>query len=402
MRCAGIVLALLGGGVLAAQAMDPQTANGVAFMQQEPSQPLRLLPPKRWAAYTALQAAVLAHPELLEPRAPGEMALMGLALRPDGSIAASELRWIEQGRPPAPSRFRISQEWEGLLPEEADAPSSASWARGAPAGAGRQLGTALRLYFSRVPANFDAQRSAARVKKIVSRYNRELLFTGDDTYSRLTVLLDADGGLLNQHVDRVERDQIAATPTGAREVQAMASEVARRLNIDVAKIGRLGTTAVRDGALRYLVVYAWRRGHDERGAHVLDPLSAGPRIDAEAARKLLDRHFPGVGGEVAGTPTVVLTADGEVLRIGYAPLKSGGLTQAALGGPLLADLRAEDLWLQGAQGGSESRQALFIWQADADAAFVAAQPPATTSIQQGAPVLGSRVLILRVLEGETP
>lgn len=182
----------------------------------------------------------------------------------------------------------------------------------------------------------------------------------------------------------------------------MASEVARRLNIDVAKIGRLGTTAVRDGALRYLVVYAWRRGHDERGAHVLDPLSAGPRIDAEAARKLLDRHFPGVGGEVAGTPTVVLTADGEVLRTGYAPLKSGGLTQAALGGPLLADLRAEDLWLQGAQGGSASRQALFIWQADADAAFVAAQPPATTSIQQGAPVLGSRVLILRVLEGESP
>lgn len=402
MRYAGLVLAVLGGGVLAAQTLDPQPASSVASMQEEQSQPLRLLPPKRWMAYTALQAAVLAHPELLETHAPGEMALMGLALRPDGSVAASELRWIQQGPAPAPSRLRSWQEWEGLLPDEADVPSSASWARGAPAGAGGQLGTALRLYFSQVPANFDLQRSAARVRKIVSRYNRDLLFTGDNTYSRLTVLLDADGGLLNQHVDRVAREQIAGTPTDAGEVQAMASEVARRLNIDVAKIGRLGTTAVRDGASRYLVVYAWRRGLDERAAHVLDPLSAGPRIDTEAARKLLDRHFPSVGGDAAGTPTVVLTADGEVLRSGYAPLKSGGLTQAALDGPLLADLRAEDLWLQSLQGGGASRQALFIWQADANAAFVAAQPQALALIQQGVPALGSRVLILRVLEGATP
>jgi hypothetical protein len=45
---------------------------------------------------------------------------------------------------------------------------------------------------------------------------------------------------------------------------------------------------------------------------------------------------------------------------------------------------------------------LFIWQADADAAHVAAQPQAPALMQQGVPVLGSRVQILRVLEGATP
>lgn len=400
MRYAGIVLAVLGGGTLGAQAVDPQPEVREASRAEQTGSSLRLLPPRRWIAYTALQAAILTHPELLEPHVPGEMALVGLALRPDGSVAASELRWIPEGNP-VPARFPPRPESEGLLPEEGDAPSSASWVRGARAGTGQQLGVALRLYFTRVPGNFDVRRSASRVRSIVSRYNRDLLFTGDNTYSRLTVLLDADGRLLNQHVDRVARDRIAGAPTDRRQVQAMASQVAQRLGIDVAQIGLLGTTAVRDGAARYLVDYAWQRGRDEQAPHVLAPLASGPRIDAAVARKLLDRHFPASGGsDAAGTPTVVLTADGEVLRTGLAPLKSGGLTQAALRGPLLADLRVEDLWLQRFEdAGGGSSQALFIWQANADAAFVAAQPQAATSIQQGVPVLGSRIQILRVLEG---
>jgi hypothetical protein len=400
MRCAGIILALLGSGTLGAQAADPQPPAGnlAAQMQEGRSSP-RLLPPKRWMAHTALEAAIAAHPELLEPRPPGDVALVGLALRPDGSVGASALRWIPQGDP-VTSRL-ATPEWKGLLPEEAGTPSRASWSRGANAGPGRQLGAALRLYFSRVPAKFESRRSAARVRSIVGKYNRDLLFTGDNTYSRLTVLLDADGGLLNQYVDRVARDQIAGAPTDASQIEAMAAQVARRLRIDVAQIGLLGKTAVSDGGLRYLVEYAWRRAEGERAPYVLDEPSPAPRIDAAAAKEVLDRYFPaGARGDEAGTPTVVLTAGGEVLRTGFAPLKAGGLTQAALRGPLLADLRAEDLWLQTFEStGDASRQALFIWQAGADAGFVAAQPEASTVVSQGVPVLGSRIQILRVLEG---
>src|SRR5690606_3849434 len=74
------------------------------------------------------------------------------------------------------------------------------WERGAPTPQGRRLAIALNLHHTRVPADFDATRSAARVRGIVRRHHGDLLYTGDNTRNRLTVLLDADGRLLNRHV----------------------------------------------------------------------------------------------------------------------------------------------------------------------------------------------------------
>ena len=45
MRYAVIILAVLGGGALSAQIMDPEPASADASLREELQEPLRLLPP---------------------------------------------------------------------------------------------------------------------------------------------------------------------------------------------------------------------------------------------------------------------------------------------------------------------------------------------------------------------
>ncbi len=355
---------------------------------------LPLLPPRRRAEQQALRAAVAAHPELLRPEPAGmHAAAVALALYPDGRMAASNLRFAEPPMSPggllvaASPQRRAMLEWlQSLLPGDGEAPATAEWARGTAVGNGR-LGADVTLYFARVPDNFDPRRSDARVRSIVSRLHRDLLFTGDDTRNRLTVLLDGDGALIARHIDRIPRVQ--ATQAGPQvPVAQRAQALASRLQVDMAQIGLMGRTRVQDGGELYVVEYAWQREAGGSAPQVLQPLPPAEAIDSAVAQALVARHFPaastpstaaGSAGSVA--PAIVLSMDGEVLRTGSVPLVNGGLPVAALQQPLLQQLRIADVLVQALPGtGGRMRDALFVWYAG--------EPPTGPAPEAAAPADG--------------
>lgn len=362
--CLAAVVAMLGWNpcIDAATAAEQPMTSGAAAQAQ--SRSLRLLSPTRHAGQQALHAAVAAHPALLEPGAVTPATQVALALYPDGRVAASSLR-IDTRRPPLTPQ--AIEEWiRSVLPPGSDAWSMSAWPRGTVIGEAR-LATDLTLYFGRVPANFDANRSDARVRRLVSRYHRDLLYTGDDTRHRLTVLLDAEGNLLARHVDRIARSSLAQ-PATAVPVGAWAGEVAARLQVDAAQIGLMGTTTVQDGGELYVVVYAWQRRPGEPGPQVLEPLPPRIPLDPVTAQALVDQHFPAAaaGGKPAGeTPAIVLSMDGEVIRTGSVTLKHGGLTAASLQQPALKGLRIAELLVHPVRDADgRQRDALFVWQSD--------------------------------------
>lgn len=366
-----ILLALLCGAPAHAASPGDVRPDAVPSPSAATLQPL--LPPRRHAQQQALRAAVAAHPELLRPE-PGVAAeaVVALALYPDGRLAASNLRFA---RPPlspagllqaASPQQRAMREWlQSLLPAGGDAPATAGWARGTPVGGG-QLAVDVTLFFARVPGNFDPDKSDARVRSIVSRLHRDLLFTGDDTRHRLTVLLDGDA-LVARHIDRIPRAQ--ATQAGPQvPVAQRARTLASRLQVDVAQIGLMGRTHVQDGAELYVVEYAWQREAGESAPQVLQPLPPAEPIDRAVAQALVARHFPAASpapaeaDAAAPVPAIVLSMDGAVLRTGNVPLVNGGLAAAALQQPVLQQLRIADVLVQAVPGaGGTTRNALFVW-----------------------------------------
>lgn len=371
MAVAGVALLCSAHVHAAGPVADAPAASQAPAATAGLEQSLRLLLPKRWAEENALHAAVALYPQLLQQEGALDGATVALAFHPDGRVAASEIRAASPPPPGAPvlvraaaSPAQATQRWvQALLPSEAERHSVAMRSRGTTV-AGARLTTDVTVYFTRVPANFDAVHSAARVRQIVGPYHRDLLFTGDDTRHRLTVLLNEDGSLLNRHVDRIDRASITV-PFESKPAGAWARELAARLRIDVAQIGLMGTTAVQDGAELYLVEYAWRRRPGETGPQVLEPLPPRTMLDTGTARSLLERHFPDAidNDDSAGTPAFVLSLDGEVLRTGRVPVKNGGLTSASLNDPLLAGLRIEDLVLHSVDApAGRARKALFVWQ----------------------------------------
>lgn len=347
-----------------------------------PAQSLRLLPPARWAEENALLAAISLYPQLLQQQPPLEVATVALAFHPDGRVATSEIRLASPPPTPAAGEVRVGpaarQGWvEALLPAEGERPSVATRRRGAMV-AGARLAADVTVYFTRVPENFNAARSAARVRRIVAPIHRDLLFTGDDTRHRLTVLLNDDGSLLQRRVDRIARTSVAES-SGARSAEDQAAELAARLEIEVTQIGLVGSTLMQNGAELYVIDYAWRRRAGELGPQLLKPLPPATLLDTATAQALLELHFPDAN-ESAGTPAFMLSMDGELIRTGRVPLQDGGLTHASLQAPLLAGQRVEALLLHPVGVADRARNALFVWQAtgaaEPPAQQIAAQPPA--------------------------
>lgn len=386
--CISLALLWSGGSGAAAVAQQAPAADRINVTSASSTAPL--LSPAQWRRQQLLRATVAHYPQLLDGHANASVAEVGLALRPDGSIALGEIGFAGS----APGVVNLSG--QGLIVMQAivgvlrDTSGTdvlmESWEAGAPTPQGRPLAINLNLYHTRVPADFDAGRSATRVRGIVRRHHTDLLYTGDNTRNRLTVLLDEDGSLLNRHVDRVEWAYDPPAPVGATEVMARARELAQRLRIDVTQVGLLGHTVVREGGEWYHVAYAWQRRPGESEPQAMQPLPPlPPQLDLAAAEAIVRQHFAAAASpaEASKTPAVVLSAAGEVLRTGYVPMQNGGLTRQGLQDPLLAGARVQDVLLHPVgQGSGAARPVLFVWEA--------AREPDARSVPAVVPVQGVR------------
>lgn len=393
--CLGLALVCAGGwggAAIAQESPATATVNPAASGGEA-----RLLSPAQWRRQQLLRVAVERYPQLLDGHPNASVAVLALALRPDGSIAVGEIGFagspesivnlpdilvnlqgqgpvVLQGLNPA-NAARVSSLQQSMTAVLEDAGGTAvqmeGWARGAATPQGRPLAIDLSLYHTRVPADFDAGRSATRVRGIVRRHHTDLLYTGDNTRNRLTVLLDAQGGLLNRHVDRVAWAHDPPTSASAAGVMAQARELALRLGVDVSQVGLLGNTVVREGGEWYHVAYAWQRQPGESGPHMLQAPPPAPQLDLAAAEAIVRQHLPAsaAGSVPAGrTAAVVLSATGEVLRAGYVPMQNGGLARQALEEPLLAGMRVQEVLLHPVgQGSGGTRTVLFVWEAAAPA-----------------------------------
>ncbi len=146
----------------------------------------------------------------------------------------------------------------------------------------------------------------------------------------------------------------------------LAASIADRLGMDPAQIGLVGFTTLEEGSLvqvldatgtpqpddrrrMLLVYYAWpRRSTDNGPALGQGAVASGLSMpDLAAALVIVERLIPDVftlKEPSAGSPTVVFTAKGEVIRAGRVKFKNGGGMDSILQEQLVPGVHTSSFW----------------------------------------------------------
>jgi len=286
----------------------------------------------------ALQKAAEQHPELVEGPDLDDMSFaVGVAMREDGVLLSTAVKLAPRGNP-----GEAMSEVERTLPKDGGGMSHTSRAQHYLLLDGRTLRASTSLVVSIMPLNYDVTRSNVRVLQILGdQYADQLMPASSPDLKRLTVFLSEDGSITHAKVDNYfsptesHKMLIGGDPNDAI---FLAQKIADRLGIDITEMGVVGATSLERGStalipdgnggwkpdpsLRRLpVYYAWARRASDAGPTFMQSGSTSNRstLDVSAALRIVERMIPDaftVKDTAAGEPTVVLTANGEVIAAG--------------------------------------------------------------------------------------
>jgi hypothetical protein len=287
-----------------------------------------------------LQKAIERHPEIVLGSDTNDTFVVSITLLPDGGVHSSAARLVP--------REKIADTISELArtTPEATGYASANRKKGTTLPDGRILRANLHLEIVTLPPGYDDPRSYARVREVLRGKYTDQMQPATRVMSRLTVFLSENGTIERESLEnpRTEdvRAQAASEPSNA---QQLAEQIATQLAMDVDQIGLVGTTLLEEGSLSVvvrddgtmrtndtrrllLVRYAWPRSAGELAPTWSRPRGTNPitNIDLGAALKIVEHHIPdafAVTDSSAGTPTVILTAKGEVIRAGRVTVKAG-------------------------------------------------------------------------------
>lgn len=347
--------------------MPPALAQAAAAAAAQPDP--RLLPPRQGPADRTLREAIERFPALLDDSTVASRVL-AVVVRADGGIMDARLM-------PAPGQREMAmahnelQQWLPIA--DGDGLARTVFRRGESVDGSRPLVTDLTVLSTRLPADFNPERSTRRAVNLM-REQRQNLFlpAAGGNINRIAVLLAPDGTVLKEHVHLLNRSDVRPSPRDANHQQTHAARVAEGLEISVDEIGVTGAGTATLGDRSLFVVYAWKRGPMESGPRLYGtppgPLSADPG----RALLLVQRHLPDAFAAEAsktGMPTLLLSSQGEVVRSGRVALSNGGLTSTALQSPVLAGAHIGQVLTQTLVDSSGSRaDVLLVWESDSTAA----------------------------------
>jgi hypothetical protein len=324
----------------------------IAAASEKPLAPLPLVPAPVYdhtrnqvPSNLALQKLVERHPELVEGPPTGEVFYAAIALYEDGRVYTSTVR----PAPPTIESRDISAEVNRSVPKDGGNQLNTTFRKDTKLADGRALRADVRARIVSMGDAYDTTRSSLRVLQAMGDKYRDLMLPGaGGIMNRLTLFMTDDGRIEREHVERV------GPPTGrtlmgsdANDITFLAESIAKPLGLDVAQIGLMGTTELEEGSLVMLVdasgnsrpddqrrllmvTYAWPRRAGETGPRwgqrMFSSQPQQPTVDPAAALAIVEREIPDafrVKDPAAGTPTVILTAKGELIKTGRVQMRPG-------------------------------------------------------------------------------
>lgn len=307
---------------------------------------LRLLPPAFRASPSALdiraqvpKIPVLVrerHPEVFEKATAGTYVVF-LLIDPEGRVQRSSATEVEPGR--------VDNTMLTLLAPMVGANVvTVSFQRDHPLPDGSSTRNNAVIAAATAPAGFDESRAVSRVHDAVRRSHSDLLLPGDGpVLNRFTVLMNEDGSIQRHMLEQSLREDLRRAPMeDAQFAERMAARIGNVLSVNPAGLGVVGFTYVVDtntppaqspGQMvmprMVLVQYAWPRKPGETGPSA--PMTATAQqatrsIDERTALRLAEHYFPDAFTNTApeaGTPTIALSPQGEVIAAGRVQYGSG-------------------------------------------------------------------------------
>lgn len=305
-------------------------------------------------------AVIARYPELTSGPDRQDSATVDLVMRADGSIESSELSRNAPGSPrfTGPPRTQPSPgSLQGLT----------SMMAGSVARNGERLrSTVVVRYTALGPpvAGNDTARAPQRVQDAVRGALPELLLPLDQAqFNRITVFMTEEGRVARHYVESQSREGMR--PYGDIDPQSFAA-VWAPLGLRPDELGTMGITTVMQMPASMASVSDPRMEESPKGAQVRyawprrpgEPIGGIPQSDVaaeHAARvtfthtdvaRVLEQRLPGAmtqsGVAPEGTPWLVMSRDGEVLRSGYIPPPTGNVIGVSLLQPLVPELRLKE------------------------------------------------------------
>jgi hypothetical protein len=272
-----------------------------------------------------LRKAVELYPDLVQGPETNDYFVVTLALRTDGTVLSKYMQLA--------TRETLQEVRNGFmrsLVNDMGSATSAGMLKGKRLPDGRTLRANLAIQFSIVPAEFNMAQSEKRVKEVVLANRAHLMLPpGRDGMNILTVYLAEDGTILRENVERIGIQELLKKETRPSDPAGYAKQIADKLGFSADQLGVVGFTFVdsapKPGSTetpRALgIEYAWpRRPTESEPVVVQGASSRNQGIDTAAALVIVERLIPGAFGLKdlsRGRPTVVLTAEGEVIRVEY-------------------------------------------------------------------------------------
>lgn len=302
------------------------------------------------------------HPQVLNQPSPTGRYLVAITIDAEGLVERSE---VLQADTADRSPLLSIRTW---TTPDAIRSATINLPKGRPLPDGTIMNSDVMVQLSTLPSGFDPSRSVSRVHSIVrERHANLLLPASGEVLNRLTIFLSDDGRIEREAVEQTRFDALRRAPLeDDKFAERMAERFAKTLGVDTARIGVVGFTYVEEGASRLergpdgmpketgdrrtlLVQYAWARKPGDTGPSMPMAAPAQQRpttFDNAAALALAEYHFRDAfaGPETpAGTPTILLNARGEVLRVGRVQYRSGEIHEVSLQQQLMQGVRVDRL-----------------------------------------------------------
>lgn len=323
---------------------------------------LRLLPPTfrappaldlRTQLPTLTKLARERHPEVFEKVVAGTYLVL-LLIDPEGRVQQSRATEVQPG---AIDGVMIEQ----LAPLAGSSVVTFNFLRDRPLPDGSSNSNNVAVIAATVPAGYDASRAVSRVHDAVRRSHADLLLSMDGpVLNQLTVLMNEAGSIQRHSVAQLRSEDLRRAPMEDEQfAERMAARIANLFSMDAARLGVVGFTHVMDTAALapsqpgqaviprwVLVQYAWPRKPGETGPSA--PMATTTQqsvrtFDEQAALRLAEHYFPeaftGTAAE-AGTPTIALSPQGQVIAAGRVQYGSGANHEKLISEQLVPGIRS--------------------------------------------------------------
>ena len=366
------VIALVSAVVTVAQAMEA-AATGSGRTDPRSFMPPALRTPEADPAVVRLvwQAVLTQFPEIVDDPERSGIFVVAIALRPDGSVVRSGMRYAEQE-----SDVNANQQaLRDLMPKDVNAISGmadmAYRRKGATVLDDRVLKGTVRLDATMVPSNWDETRDSGLVQRAVIQRHADLFLPrSSDHINQLTVAMNEKGEIVGERVETLTVEHQGTMsrvtsgcrlPSGAGDFATfgispqegaaifaglglaadqvgLAGSLSASLPVNQAAVSQsprlaVGADGIARGALPVSdlpvlrVCYAWPRrpGEPVGGTPLAWDSIPRPRNEVPSqmrqVNQLVEQYFP--SGSPADGNWMLLTYNGEVLRTGHVELGKG-------------------------------------------------------------------------------